>query len=94
MRSRLSDDHNNADMLARGLAEMGYAVEDTPRRTNMVYFKAGETREDAEAFVKRCAARGLLLGASGPGRVRMVTHLGVDGNSAREALSALKDLRV
>jgi threonine aldolase len=94
MRDRLADDHKNAAALAEGLAGIGYDVEDAPRRTNMVYFGVGERHGDAGTFVERCAERGLLIGAAGPGRIRMVTHLGVDENSVAGAVNILKDLNV
>jgi threonine aldolase len=94
MRGRLADDHKNAAALAEGLAESGYDVELTPRRTNMAYFRIGERHGDAAAFVRRCAERGLLIGAAGPGRIRMVTHLGVDKNAVARAIDILKDLSI
>ncbi|MDR0653787.1 MAG: threonine aldolase [Synergistaceae bacterium] len=94
MRGRLADDHKNADALAEGLAGAGYDVERTLRRTNMVYFGVGERHGDAAAFVQKCAERGLLIGSAGPGRIRMVTHLGVDENSVARAIDILKDLSV
>lgn len=94
MRDRLADDHKNAAALAEGLAGAGYDVEQTPRRTNMVYFNIGENHGDAGTFAQRCAERGLLIGAAGRGRIRMVTHLGVDGNSVAGAINILKDLNV
>jgi threonine aldolase len=94
MRGRLADDHKNATALAEGLAKSGYDVEQTPRRTNMVYLRIGERQGDAAAFAQRCAARGLLIGAAGAARIRMVTHLGVDESSVAGAIGILKDLSV
>ncbi|MDR1578805.1 MAG: low-specificity L-threonine aldolase [Synergistaceae bacterium] len=94
MRGRLADDHKNAAALAEGLTEAGYDVEDTPRRTNMVYFNIGEGDGDAAAFVKKCAERGLLIGVAGAARIRMVTHLGLDENSVDRAIEILKDMSV
>jgi threonine aldolase len=93
MRGRLADDHKNAAALAEGLTEAGYGVERTPRRTNMVYFSIGGHHDDA-GFIQKCAERGLLIGAAGPGRIRMVTHLGVDENSVNGAVDILKELSV
>jgi threonine aldolase len=94
MRGRLVADHKNAAALAEGLAGAGYDVEPTPRRTNMVYFGLGERHGDAAAFAQKCAERGLLIGAAGAARIRMVTHLGVDENSVAGAIDILKDLSV
>jgi threonine aldolase len=93
MRGRLADDHKNAAVLAEGLTGAGYGVEQTPRRTNMVYFNIGERHGDAGTFVQKCAKRGLLTGEAGPGRIRMVTHLGVNESSVARAIDILKDLK-
>jgi threonine aldolase len=92
MRSRLVDDHKNAALLASLLQERGFDVEFTPRRTNMVYFSVGPKYKDARSFVDLCGSRGLLLGAAGPERIRMVTHLGVDESSVMRASDILKEL--
>jgi threonine aldolase len=94
MRGRLADDHKNAAALAEGLIEAGYDVERTPKRTNMVYFNVGEHHGDAGKLAQKCAERGLLVGASGAMRIRMVTHLGTDENSVAGAVNILKDLNV
>lgn len=92
MRERLSSDHANAALLAEVLAEAGVDVEQIPRRTNMVYFKTPANLPDASAFAERCKERGLLLGAAGPARIRMVTHYGLDEGSVREAALVIKEV--
>ncbi|PWE47608.1 low-specificity L-threonine aldolase [Pseudomonas prosekii] len=67
---RLADDHANAQALADGLREAGYAVE--PVQTNMVYVAMGERADALRAFA---AERGIKLSAAG--RLRMVTHMDV-----------------
>jgi threonine aldolase len=92
MRNRLADDHKNAALLASMLLECGYAVEQTPRRTNMVYFGLSSKYENAADFADICGRRGLLVGIAGAGRIRMVTHLGLDEGSVRKAAEILKEL--
>ena len=94
MRSRLVTDHKNAVLLAALLQDCGYAVELAEKRTNMVYFRHGARHADAGAFAATCREHGILLGAAGPGRIRMVTHLGVDEASVRKAAEILKNLGV
>ena len=65
---RLVEDHANADCLAAGLRELGYAVE--PVQTNMVYVQVGERAAALKAF---CAERGIRLSAAP--RLRMVCLL-------------------
>ncbi|MBD1589715.1 low-specificity L-threonine aldolase [Pseudomonas typographi] len=67
---RLALDHDNAQRLAGGLAELGYEVE--PVQTNMVYVQLGE---HAEPFKAHAAQRGVRLSAAS--RLRLVTHLDV-----------------
>ena len=92
MRSRLVIDHKNAALLASLLQDCGYDVEPAEKRTNMVYFRLGARYADAETFAGMCRERDLLLGAAGHGRIRMVTHLGLDEASVRKAAEILKAL--
>jgi threonine aldolase len=92
MRARLPDDHKNAALLASLLEGSGFAVERAPRRTNMVFFSIGPKYKDAASFVDICRKRRLLLGSPGPGRIRMVTHFGVDENSVRAVADILKEM--
>ena len=92
MRSRLSEDHENAALLADLLLEYGFDVEYVPRRTNMVYFRTGKKFKDADSLIRRCREKGLLIGIAGAGRIRMVTHLGLDESSVRDAAAILKDI--
>jgi threonine aldolase len=91
MRGRLAEDHKNAALLASLLAGAGLAVEGVPHRTNMVYFAlpgyVGNTRD----FTDRCAGKGLLLGAAGERRIRMVTHVGLDERSVRDSVGVIKE---
>jgi threonine aldolase len=92
MRNRLPDDHKNAALLASLLEGSGFAVEPAPRRTNMVFFRISPKHKDAASFVDMCRERRLLVGSPGPGRIRMVTHFGVDENSVRAAAGILKEM--
>lgn len=91
MRERLKEDHRNAAALAHLLADAGAGVEELPHRTNMVYFNLAEGHCDAAMLTARCKARGLLIGAAGPRRVRMVTHLGLDEGSVRRAVEIVRE---
>jgi threonine aldolase len=92
MRARLSEDHKNAALLADLLLECDFDVERTLRRTNMVYFRAGKKFKNADSLISQCREKGLLIGPAGTGRIRMVTHLGLDGNSVRGAAAILQDI--
>ena len=79
---RLADDHENARVLADGLAELGCEV--VPPETNIVIFSA------PHGFVDRMASHGVELSGTPDGRVRAVTHLDVDRAGIDAALEAAK----
>ena len=84
--ARLAEDHANAERLAAGLRELGYAVE--PVQTNMVYAQVGEQAGALKAF---CAERGIKLTASP--RLRMVTHLDIAATDIDQVLAAFAEFR-
>ena len=80
---RLADDHQNARVLADGLAELGCDV--IPPETNIVIFSA------PDGFVAKMAERGVELSDTPDGRVRAVTHLDVGRDGIESALLAARD---
>jgi threonine aldolase len=84
--ARLAEDHANAERLAAGLRELGYAVE--PVQTNMVYAQVGEQAGALKAF---CAERGIKLTAAP--RLRMVTHLDIAAADIDQVLAAFAEFR-
>lgn len=84
---RLADDHRHAALLAQSLREVpGVTVLEVAIPTNMVMI---ETAAPASSVVGAAAEVGVLLAATGPHRVRCVTHRDVDGRSVRRAAEAL-----
>jgi threonine aldolase len=81
---RLAEDHENARVLADGLAELGCEV--IPPETNIVIFSA------PDGFVEGMAERGVELSGTPDGRVRAVTHLDVDRAGIDSALEAARGL--
>jgi threonine aldolase len=82
---RLADDHRNARTLAEGLAEIDGIRLDLDRvQTNIVYFELEQM--DAQDFLRRCREQEILGAAGGDGRIRFVTHLGVDAGGVQRAL--------
>ena len=84
--ARLAEDHANAERLAAGLRELGYAVE--PVQTNMVYAQVGEQAGALKAF---CAERGIKLTAAP--RLRMVTHLDTSTADIDQVVAAFAEFR-
>lgn len=75
---RLAEDHANAKILARGLAEIpGIRIEVGHVETNIVLFDVGALGLTAAEAAERLLARGVRVGAMGPTLIRAVTHLDV-----------------
>lgn len=83
--SRLAEDHRNAARLAELLRKAGIDVENTPNMTNMVFFPMPEGSVPDAEFEKRCLDEELLVNVIEPRRVRLVTHLDVDGEDVERA---------
>jgi threonine aldolase len=81
---RLADDHENARVLAEGLAELGLDV--VAPETNIVIFSA------PQGFTDGMAERGVELSGTPDGRVRAVTHLDVDRAQVEAALETARSL--
>jgi threonine aldolase len=89
---RLADDHLHARWLGERLAEIqGYQVDIDAIETNIVFADVsgiGEPRDVAE----RLLAKGLIVMASPPSQIRMVTHRHIGREEADIALRALSEL--
>jgi threonine aldolase len=93
MVDRIRHDHDNAARLAQGIAGLnGLEVDLAGVQTNIVYFDVVRAGLSAETLVTRLAGKGVRMLCSGPGRVRAVTHYGIERNDIDEALSALTGL--
>jgi threonine aldolase len=86
---RLADDHENARVLAEGLAEID-AVELDPAdvETNIVVFGV----PDAEALCVALEQAGVKMLAIGAQRVRAVTHLDVDRSGVEQAIAVARSV--
>jgi threonine aldolase len=84
---RLAEDHENAKLLAEGLAELdGIELDPGKVETNIVVFEV----KDTDRFVARLAEQGVEMSVVG-GRVRAVTHLDVDRPGIERALEAARN---
>jgi threonine aldolase len=94
-RTRVTDDHANATLLARALADLpGLTVDLAGVHTNIVMVDVDAARAGARAdeLVTRAAERGLLFHALGPHRIRLVTHLDVDRAACERAVAVFAAL--
>jgi threonine aldolase len=85
---RLAEDHENALVLARGLAELpGIELDVSAVETNIVRFEVA----DAVGFCSALARSGVRMGALDARTVRAVTHLDVDRAGVEAAVAAASD---
>ena len=84
---RLHVDHENAQLLAQGLANVPrIRIQPEKVQTNIVLFDVSETGLTSTEFLKRLSERKVLGGPVDARRIRMVTHLDVDRNDIEQAL--------
>ena len=86
---RLAEDHQNAKLLAKGLADiLGISIDPERIETNIVIFEwQGGPHAD---FMAKLAEAGVLASSSGAPKVRMVTHYGINAEDIEEALDAIR----
>ena len=85
---RLAEDHENARVLARGIAATnGLSCDVETVETNIVAFEV--EAGSADAFVARAESAGVLLHSIGPSRIRAVTHLGIERADVERAVEIL-----
>ena len=90
---RLATDHENAQLLARGLAEIpGIKIDASKVKTNILFFDVSGTGLSASEVSKRMGVRGVKANASTPCTIRMVTHLDVDRAGCERALRVLAEV--
>lgn len=90
---RLADDHNNARILAEGLAALpGIALDPATVETNLFYFDVAETGLTAAQVNEKLAPHGIRFSAMGPTLLRAVTHLDVDEAGVREAVAVMAEI--
>ena len=86
---RLADDHALAADLGQRIAAMDLVAAVTPVETNIVIFDLKEDAPVAADIAARLERDGVIIGAFGKRRIRIVTHLDVDAASAEALIAAL-----
>ena len=97
MVERMAEDHENSKLLARGLADFPQIEVNVERVvTNMVMFSVRNARQDAltEAetmhFLEKAREHGVLMGHIGEGKIRAVTHYGIEAKDVEAALLGIR----
>src|SRR5919109_2961853 len=90
---RLHIDHENAAILARGLANIPcIRIRPEKVQTNIVLYDVNETGITSAEFLKRLSERKVLGGPVDARRIRMVTHLDVDRADIEQALRIIGEV--
>ena len=91
MVDRLRDDHVNAKALAAGLSKIpGITVDVARVQTNIVVYDVTGLGVDGKSWVAELGKHGVKAGAQEFGRVRMVTHRGIEKEDIEYALTAVE----
>jgi threonine aldolase len=92
MTKRLGEDHANAKLFARLLADIpGISLDPGRVDINMVFF-AVEPAPDPERVVRAMAERGILVNPPENGAFRFVTHYWIDEARVRRAAAAFAEV--
>jgi threonine aldolase len=89
MVERLADDHENGRVAAESLSDIPGITLAPPPQTNLVYFTVEGW--DLAAFVRRLEQEGVLCFDEG-GRIRWVTHFGIERADIEEAVARLRSV--
>jgi threonine aldolase len=93
MPERLHHDHENAQRLAAGLAEIpGIALDPERVQTNIVIFSIAATGMTTGEFSARLKERGVLAQGISPTEMRLVTHYDVSREDCLRALQIIRDI--
>ena len=90
---RLHVDHENAALLAQGLAQIPrIRIQPEKIQTNIVLYDVSETGLTSGQFLQQLSAGKVLGGPVDARRVRMVTHLDVDQSDIEEAVRVISEV--
>jgi threonine aldolase len=92
MSKRLSEDHDNAALLAEGLSEI-QGIKVLVQNTNFIFFQLAENAKlNSEALVKAMKERNILLSGYSQtrGNFRIVTHYWISRERVEQVIEAFK----
>jgi len=92
MTGRLSEDHEKAQLLARGLAGIQGVTLDPERvQSNIVVFDISHTRQTPAEISAKLRQRNVLANGINDRQMRMVTHMDVSVNDCETAVNAMRE---
>ncbi|HSM85308.1 MAG TPA: threonine aldolase family protein [Candidatus Limnocylindrales bacterium] len=90
---RLKEDHDNAQFLAQGLAQIpGITIDPAKVVTNILVFDITGTGMNTADFSQKLAARNVLAAGINPEQMRFVTHMDVSRSECEQALAAIRSI--
>lgn len=90
MVDRIVEDHENAQHLAKGIAQIsGLSIDLERIQTNIVYFDLVSQKIKAEELVSQLGDKGIKILNLGPSRFRAVTHYGISAEDIDLTLTVL-----
>ena len=93
MVDRMAEDHDNARLLAEGLAEIkGIVLDPTHVQTNIVFLDLHGRAPAAQTFCHDLAAQGVKMLPTGERRVRAVTHYGIGRTDIDKSLEIVSQV--
>ncbi len=93
MVDRIVEDHENAQHLAKGIAQIsGLSIDLERVRTNIVYFDLVSQKIKAEELASQLDEKGIKILQLGPSRFRAVTHYGISVEDIETALAAISEI--
>jgi threonine aldolase len=91
MVERLEEDHQNANTLAQGLAQIaGVDVRPAKIRTNIVFFGLKDKKISQMDFAAALKEEGLIVSNVPSTGLRAVTHYGIEASDIHEAVKRVK----
>jgi len=90
---RLAEDHENARRFAEAIAKLpGIRLDPSTVVTNIVIFEVDGRLGSAAQFVERLREHDVWMLATGPEKVRALTHLDVSGTQINRAIEVFREL--
>ena len=88
---RLVEDHRNARVLARAIADTpGLRLDPPEVETNLIWFEVEAELGTAQAVAAALKRRGVLVHVAGPHTLRACTHLDVSAAQVERAAEAIR----
>jgi threonine aldolase len=93
MIDRLEEDHENAKLLAEGIAKIdGITTNLESVQTNIVHFDIGNLGVTSDQFLSKLGEKGVLALTLAKNKIRMVTHRGIEKEHVEKTLNVIESI--